>query len=848
MKQPLFLLLFLFLGRLAFGAWLENVPQTITQPDGTVIRCFATGDEYYHWLHDKGGYTIVVNPADGYFYYGIRSGEDVIPSDHVVGRVDPAVAGLVRNARISASLYNSRRAQYNRSLKAVTDAPTSGQVNNISIYITFADDTAFAENHPRDFFFDFYSSDNGASLRDYFREVSYNHLFIDTYHFPLSPDSINVTYRDPNPRGYYLKKTAYNTIGYASGEEGEREHAMLKRAVEFVNDQLPEGISFDMNDDGNIDNICFVIQGAAAGWSDLLWPHRWSLSSQDARLGGKRVWDYLLMLEGGFSVGTLAHEFFHVLGSPDLYHYNDNGSPDPVGAWDVMCSNQDPPQYMSAFMKHKYGDWIASIPEITESGVYTLYPLQMTEQTVYRIRSPYSRQEYFTLEYRKKTGRYESSVPGTGLVIYRINPNAGNGNAGGPPDEVYVYRPGGSLGAVGTLSSAAFGAAGRKSFSDKTDPNCFLYNSGQGGRGGIDVSNISVYPDSVTFKVTITHLFPPTQLEMTPAEGWVNLVWAGSMVPGLTGYYVYRNGVRVDTTASTAYHDADIQTGRTYTYYVTAAYEGEHAGESEPSNEATYTPLGILSLPYEEDFEDNAHGWLIKGYEEGFRWGTAESLDMQATNESHFIAASSMAAGANTKCLDYAITPRLNLSGQDKVVLDFDYVLKRWQQLDHLKIFIRRNRSGEWKQIIDLPVSGIGAGYKWKSYSLELPQDELTESAQIAFRYDDGDGFGYAGAVDNVSIHATGSGTDPFTLENELELYPNPASGKAYIRFNLTGHPETTLRICDPGGKVLWTGKAFPGYGSTEELDLSHLASGHYYVLVSYSGKVIVKQLVIQSE
>jgi hypothetical protein len=30
------------------AAYLQNVPQTITQPDGTTLECFATGDEFYN--------------------------------------------------------------------------------------------------------------------------------------------------------------------------------------------------------------------------------------------------------------------------------------------------------------------------------------------------------------------------------------------------------------------------------------------------------------------------------------------------------------------------------------------------------------------------------------------------------------------------------------------------------------------------------------------------------------------------------------------------------------------------------------------------------------------------------
>ena len=98
-----------------------------------------------------------------------------------------------------------------------------------------------------------------------------------------------------------------------------------------------------------------------------------------------------------------------------------------------MCGSADPPQSICGFLKLKYNHWISELPEITESGVYSLKPLSQPTNNLYTIASPFSRTEYFVLEYRKREGRYESSAPGTGLVVYRINPGAGNGNAGGPP-------------------------------------------------------------------------------------------------------------------------------------------------------------------------------------------------------------------------------------------------------------------------------------------------------------------------------------------------------------------------------------------------------------------------------
>ena len=102
-----------------------------------------------------------------------------------------------------------------------------------------------------------------------------------------------------------------------------------------------------------------------------------------------------------YNVGVLCHEFGHVLGAPDYYHYNGEGAPTPVGGWDLMASNGNPPQYPSAFTKWKYFDWIDFIPEITLGGNYTLFPMTQQEDVAYKIASPNSDSEYFVLEYRK---------------------------------------------------------------------------------------------------------------------------------------------------------------------------------------------------------------------------------------------------------------------------------------------------------------------------------------------------------------------------------------------------------------------------------------------------------------
>ena len=96
----------------------------------------------------------------------------------------------------------------------------------------------------------------------------------------------------------------------------------------------------------------------------------------------------------------------------------------------------------------------------------------------YKIQSPNSSSEYYVLEYRSKSGTFESSVPCSGLLIYRINTSAngvGNANYPTPPDEAYIYRPGGTTVLDGTVNNAYFSlTAGRVELNDNTDPSGFL--------------------------------------------------------------------------------------------------------------------------------------------------------------------------------------------------------------------------------------------------------------------------------------------------------------------------------------------------------------------------------------
>ncbi|MDD4310456.1 MAG: M6 family metalloprotease domain-containing protein, partial [Candidatus Cloacimonetes bacterium] len=537
-KRLLILALALFAVVCLNAAYLNNMPVTVTQPDGKTLECLASGDEYHNWLHDKDNYTIIRNPDNGFYSYAEFKGDDVVASPLIVGRDLPQSRGINPGVNISEAAYKQMR-----STKFTTpesrDAPTTGTINNIVIYIRFSDETEFGESIST---YDGWFNSSTSSQKNYFSEASYNQLTVNTSFYPAPVNNLVVSWQDSHPRAYFQP---YDATTNPSGYNGDiiltlREHALLRDAVNGVSAQIPSNLVIDSDNDGRVDNVVFIIKGAAGAWSSLLWPHRWSLFTYNASINGKRVYDYNLQLQtflASRAVGVICHEFFHTLGAPDLYHYTSNGI-SPAGSWDIMQSDQNPPQHMTAFMKWKYGGWISSIPTITADQAYSLNPLTSSTGNAYRINSNNANQ-YYIVEFRKKTGTFENSIPGSGLLVYRIDTSAGDGNADGPPDELYIYRPNGTPTVDGSVSSANYSTeTGRTKINNTTNPTPFLQDGsagnlslyGIGSSAGTTISFNKGIPPIITIDFATNPYNESFNATMFPPDGWENQMVAGTQV------------------------------------------------------------------------------------------------------------------------------------------------------------------------------------------------------------------------------------------------------------------------------------------------------------------------------
>lgn len=548
------LLLALTAAGMLSGALLVNTPVEASQPDGTPLEIYASGDEFHNWLHDADNYTIVRND-EGTYVYAEQDGENVIPGDLIVGKATPQQRGLQPGINLGGSLRREKYSRYEEMRDYSNGrSPHFGDFNNIVIYIKFADDPEFST--PITLYDQMFNDPDGNSMKRYFSEASYNQLQVNTTFYPAPNGENIISYTDIYPRNYYRAYSTANPKGYTDdGDRTEREHQLLLRAVNAVGPQVPASLVIDGDDDGYVDNTCFIIKGSPEGWAELLWPHRWVLYTVNAMIHGKRVWDFNFQIESstlGSGASVLSHEMFHSLGAPDLYRYSDT-TIDPVGNWDLMCANSNPPQHMSVWMKYKYGDWVNEVPDITSSGTYTLSPVASSStNNIYRI-AGWRTGEYYLLEYRKPSANYDHNLPGTGLLVYRLDSDE-DGNAQGPPDELYIYRPYGTNTTTnGVIGMAAFSAqSGRTELSEATSPNGFMGNNSP---GGLNLYDVGIAGETISFKVKVS------QIQLTYPHGgetWFagtnkTLTWKAKTLSGtVTVEYSTDGGNQWSTLGSSA--------------------------------------------------------------------------------------------------------------------------------------------------------------------------------------------------------------------------------------------------------------------------------------------------------
>ena len=540
----------------AYAGPLKNVPMSVTQPSGDILQCLASGDEFFNYLHDTSGNIIIQHPQTGYYTYaqldewGKVAASEQIATDggyyyHANAQVksaQTAKSGGLKVEDIDFSLNAELIQEFlepnaypspaplpqSEAEIGVTGATIQGRMENVIVLLCFAGESPTITSAVRD---KIENAFNGStqSLKHYLKTVSGSVLELNSTLVGLNSATL-LMYQDSHPRSYYQPyNEVTNPQGYTGGDNGAqrttREHMLLRDTIAAINGSaLLSGKNLDLNGDGRVDSLTFIVSGNVGAWNNLLWPHKWSLSSYNATLNSKRVYNYSFQLlerlfpsSGSVALGTICHEELHVFGLPDLYRFTANGY--PVAAWDIMSNNTVSPQLSNSHCLLRYAGWGGKLVEICHNGRYVLSPLgSATGITAYAIATANPR-EFILLEYKSNTNGsgYDSnfgtgSTYSKGLTIARINTYyAGNSNSnGGTNDEVYLYRPAETAlnQGNGSYTLASFSAdKSRTSFGNDSaasgyNGTIYLYN---GDNTKYVVSNVSAAGETVAFDVKINN-------------------------------------------------------------------------------------------------------------------------------------------------------------------------------------------------------------------------------------------------------------------------------------------------------------------------------------------------------
>ncbi|MCL2065668.1 MAG: hypothetical protein FWG98_15040 [Candidatus Cloacimonetes bacterium] len=515
------------------AAWIEREPMQLVQPNGDRVSAFISGDEFHSWTHDAEGFTIVKDNLSGYYCWATVDNDELISTGFPINQYPARSVGLEPFLNISEEAYQEKRREWDESFQINRSfTPKTGEAHNLVIFITFP----WGQNHDSDPLSDTYSGDGFFSdpfsvyeqhyrdLNTYFWDSSYQQLDVSSSFFPIQHGIDVESYEAPEERYYYTRKGAGN-------QQGTRVISLLRGAVAHIAPMVPLGLDIDKDNDGYVDNVTFIIEGRRDISESALWDRAWTFGDNGPIINGKKVRNYNIIIEENgygnylnFRLVVILHEFAHSLGADDLYHLDaPDWRFDPVGPWCIMARSSTIFSSISSIVKYRDLGWI-DIPTIETSGSYTLNPLASQQDNVaFRINSPYSENQYFIVEYRRKvTGKFPDSnlsfwydheiAPNTtypveipnphGLIVYRVI----DGDIETEQYRINAYRPDELGFPYGSLKAFFSIESGRTAINDQTNPPSFIYGAdGQAtALGGLNISNIGNANATISFDVTIS--------------------------------------------------------------------------------------------------------------------------------------------------------------------------------------------------------------------------------------------------------------------------------------------------------------------------------------------------------
>lgn len=363
-----------------------------------------------------------------------------------------------------------------------------------------------------------FSASNPNSMYNYYYEASYGQM----------PISGVIT-------GWHLSK---HKMSYYGADDDETDgfngpvHKLAREAVKLANAAGFDFSRYDKNRDGNIDHIIVVHAGPAqetGGRSygpNAIWSHHWLISPYE-KVDGVSAAYYSMVAESS-PIGTIAHEFGHDLGLPDLY--DTDGSSSGIGSWGLMglgawLAAGDVPAHPCAWSKILLG-WAK--PRVVTADKIGLALDSVENSSINAIvKIPFTLNEYFLLENRRKIG-FDQYLPGDGILIWHIDDSVGDiasNDVNNNEDHKRVDLE--EADGLNDLDSIAFyGDANDPyylgnvtGFGNSTTPDSRLYS---GKSSNVSIVNVSASAATMTLDILFSANPAPVALAGGPYAGVIN--------------------------------------------------------------------------------------------------------------------------------------------------------------------------------------------------------------------------------------------------------------------------------------------------------------------------------------
>lgn len=407
----------------------------LQQPDGTYITVMLHGDEFVNFSTTTDGYS-VVKGTDGYWRYAVKSNGVLAASSVIAHDADARTATdnaflsstqkyLAPEASVSAKAMRTARKAM-KPMKLQAGQYDYNKFRGLVILVEFSD-RSFLRDDAAELFADMINTENytgyttdaqtpefiayQGSVHDYFRDNS-NGMFAPEFDV-IGPVKIDASQTSPN--------------------QANNAQSVVKMVLEAADDLVDYSV-YDSDGNNEVDMVYFIFAGGGSNYTgnnqSYVWPHASSVNSQT--LDGVRFGRYACSTElygpedRGIidGIGTVVHEFSHVLGLPDEYDTDYTGSGGQSvhpNQWSVMSSgcylnlSRTPCGYS---LYERYSAGFSTPTVIEDEGSFTLNPLN-TSNEGYRINSG-TDNEYFLLENRQKTG-WDAYLPGHGMLVFRVD-------------------------------------------------------------------------------------------------------------------------------------------------------------------------------------------------------------------------------------------------------------------------------------------------------------------------------------------------------------------------------------------------------------------------------------------